>query len=326
MALISPLLPSPYPYSFSCDPHGFTAGNFPRPVPVPVEPVPAPRVGLTRILCIKQGQIVPTVPVKNPWENPYPQCGCGFSAGLRKVYPWVTPTRTRGKTRTGCITRANYYSSDSGWTALCLDHNQFAINNGTDGFDLYQMDDTVYVCTFQTRILGLHKPKQVLFAEGAQVIMGSSDHGVVYIFDHRTREVLDTLDHAKKGVIQAIAAHNEARNTIVCASSGNNIIVWTYEAEWPARGTREKRTMGGRVWPANSTFPSWMGIHANWGSAKGNGYVVPAPRTTIIKEAHLRVQESHHTDDETVQKVVDRVMKALAEMLGIKTRAKQRGT
>ncbi|KAF8881266.1 WD40-repeat-containing domain protein [Infundibulicybe gibba] len=236
-----------------------------------------------------------------------------------------------------------------GWTALCPDHNQFAIDNGTDGFDLYQMDDAAYVRTFQTRISGSHKPKQVLFAEGAQVIVGSSDHGVVYIFDHRTGEVLDTLDHAKKGVIQAIAAHDEARNTIVCASSGNDITVWTYEAEWPARGTGEKRTMGGvgyafvqmlmvvativfmyqnlfrGVWPANSTFSSWMGIHTNWGGAEGNGYVAPAPRTTIIKEARLRVQESHHTDDETVQKVVDRVMKALAEMPGIKTRAKQRG-
>lgn len=37
------------------------------------------------------------------------------------------------------------------------------------------------------------RPRQVTFAEDCSVILSSSDHGVVYIFDRRSGDVVDEL-------------------------------------------------------------------------------------------------------------------------------------
>ena len=44
-----------------------------------------------------------------------------------------------------------------------------------------------------------------MFGEDGKVVVGGSDHGVVYVFDRRTGSRLDILRHADAGLVQTIA-------------------------------------------------------------------------------------------------------------------------
>ena len=87
-------------------------------------------------------------------------------------------------------------------------HNQFVVDNVTDGFDLHQNDDSAFVRTFYTGTATRRVPKQVAFAEDSRVIVGGSDHGVVYVFDRRSGKLLDLLQHAKNGLVQTITVRS----------------------------------------------------------------------------------------------------------------------
>lgn len=43
-----------------------------------------------------------------------------------------------------------------------------------------------------------------MFGEDGKVVVGGSDHGVVYVFDRRTGSQLDILHHANAGLVQTI--------------------------------------------------------------------------------------------------------------------------
>jgi outer membrane protein assembly factor BamB len=73
-----------------------------------------------------------------------------------------------------------------------------------DGFDLHQLDNGTYIRTFPTGLAQKKFPKQVLFGEGGEVVVGGSDHGSIYVFDRRTGETLQVLKHAQDGLVQTI--------------------------------------------------------------------------------------------------------------------------
>jgi len=82
--------------------------------------------------------------------------------------------------------------------------NQFVVDNAYDGFDLHQIEDGAYVRTFKTGLVTSRKPKQVLFGENSQVVVGGSDHGAVYVFDRKSGNKLDVLRHSEKGLVQIV--------------------------------------------------------------------------------------------------------------------------
>ena len=47
-------------------------------------------------------------------------------------------------------------------------------------------------------------PKQVAFGENDNVIVGGSDHGAVYVFDHDTGGPIDLLRHSERGLVQTV--------------------------------------------------------------------------------------------------------------------------
>ena len=50
-------------------------------------------------------------------------------------------------------------------------------------------------------------PKQVAFGEHNSIIVGGSDHGTVYVFDHDTSGPLDLLHHSDCGLVQTITVN-----------------------------------------------------------------------------------------------------------------------
>ena len=46
--------------------------------------------------------------------------------------------------------------------------------------------------------------KQVAFRENNSIIVGRSDHGAVYVFDHDTGDPMDLLHHSGRGLVQTV--------------------------------------------------------------------------------------------------------------------------
>lgn len=77
------------------------------------------------------------------------------------------------------------------------------MDNGTN-FALHNLQSGVLVRTLSTGTPIKRFPKQVLFAEDDTVVVGGSDHGTVYVFDRKTGNILDTIAHARHGLVQTI--------------------------------------------------------------------------------------------------------------------------
>ncbi|KAF8592420.1 hypothetical protein K439DRAFT_1610227 [Ramaria rubella] len=91
-----------------------------------------------------------------------------------------------------------------GHTAISVKRNQFVVDNATDGFDLHQLDNGAHSHTLPTGTPTKKVPKQVAFGEDWEIIVGSSDHGLVYLFEKETSRLLNALHHADKGLVQTI--------------------------------------------------------------------------------------------------------------------------
>ncbi|KAG1747801.1 WD40-repeat-containing domain protein [Suillus paluster] len=82
----------------------------------------------------------------------------------------------------------------------------FIVDNATDGFTLYRLEgDGEPIQMFATGLPSVSVLKQVAFREEGKVVVGGSDHGLVYIFDRKTGQILETLHHADTGLVQTIS-------------------------------------------------------------------------------------------------------------------------
>ncbi|KAF8587774.1 hypothetical protein K439DRAFT_1337198, partial [Ramaria rubella] len=73
--------------------------------------------------------------------------------------------------------------------------NQFVVDNATNGFDIHQLDNGAHIRTLPTGIPKKRVPKQVTFGEDSQIIVGGSDHGIVYLFERESGRLITTLNH-----------------------------------------------------------------------------------------------------------------------------------
>jgi len=74
-----------------------------------------------------------------------------------------------------------------------------------NGFDIYKLECGSFVKTLVTKKAKRRYPKGVAFADRSRLVVGGSDHGLVYIFERKTGLVLKTLKHARKGGVETIA-------------------------------------------------------------------------------------------------------------------------
>ncbi|KAF8588260.1 hypothetical protein K439DRAFT_1613683 [Ramaria rubella] len=125
------------------------------------------------------------------------------------------------------------YNGQCGHANISVKYNQFIIDNATDGFDIHQLDNGAHIHTLPTGIPKKRVPKQVTFREDSQIIVGGSDHGIVYLFERESGRLITTLNHsADKGLVQTVATHEtEGSTVILCTSSSNtsniDISLWT---------------------------------------------------------------------------------------------------
>ena len=72
------------------------------------------------------------------------------------------------------------------------------------GPSLYMLEDMQFLCEYPTGKPTKCFPKQVEFGEDSRVLVGSSDHGTIYMFDRKTVFMVETLQHEDDGLSQAL--------------------------------------------------------------------------------------------------------------------------
>ena len=81
------------------------------------------------------------------------------------------------------------------------------IDNTQNGFTLYHLEGAAKgpIQTFLTDLPKMQVPKQVMFREECHIVVGGSDNGFVYIFEHKMGWLLEMLQHAKSRLVQTIS-------------------------------------------------------------------------------------------------------------------------
>jgi hypothetical protein len=94
--------------------------------------------------------------------------------------------------------------------------NQLVVDSVVNGVNLHQLDNGQWRRNYPTGTPIRKLPKQVAFGEDAKVVVGGSDHGVVYVFDKRTGSPLHILRHQDRGLVQTITVrHTSFRRVVI---------------------------------------------------------------------------------------------------------------
>ncbi|KAJ7731457.1 WD40-repeat-containing domain protein [Mycena maculata] len=79
------------------------------------------------------------------------------------------------------------------------------IDDTEHGAILYRLDDHQRVKTFPVPVTQAKRPRQVRFLDDSRAIVIGSDHGIVYIFDRRTGDIIDKLAVRGESWVQTLA-------------------------------------------------------------------------------------------------------------------------
>lgn len=80
----------------------------------------------------------------------------------------------------------------------------FCIDDPCQGVGLFRLDTGTRIRTFPITVTKSQRPRQVSFAEECSVIVSGSDHGVVYLFNRRSGDMLDELNIGTDEWIQTV--------------------------------------------------------------------------------------------------------------------------
>ncbi|KAJ7057420.1 WD40-repeat-containing domain protein, partial [Mycena amicta] len=98
---------------------------------------------------------------------------------------------------------------------LCMD-------DPSSGTNLYRLEDRSLVKTFSVKVTKKYRPRQVDFSDECRFIISGSDHGVVYIFDRRSGEIVDEL---------RVDPHEWVQTVAVSASSSRHRVILNWELQ-----------------------------------------------------------------------------------------------
>lgn len=95
----------------------------------------------------------------------------------------------------------------SGHASVDIAQTLFLIDNVVNGFSLHRLDDAACIRTYNTNPVKTF-PKQVVFGEKTDIVVGGSDAGVVYVFDKNEGTLKQVLRHADKTRVQTVTVRH----------------------------------------------------------------------------------------------------------------------
>ncbi|KAG2048868.1 WD40 repeat-like protein [Suillus hirtellus] len=111
----------------------------------------------------------------------------------------------------------------------------FLIDNVTNGFSLHRLDDAVCIRSYNTNPIKMF-PKQVVFGEKTDVVVGGSDAGVIYVFDKNEGTLKQVLKHADKARVQTVTTYDGTHHSMIVGATSQNdaepvISIWSHQWE-----------------------------------------------------------------------------------------------
>ncbi|KIK56798.1 hypothetical protein GYMLUDRAFT_61829 [Collybiopsis luxurians FD-317 M1] len=110
--------------------------------------------------------------------------------------------------------------------------SRYIIDDPSQGIALFRLNGG-RLKTFTVKETKGWRPRQVTFADECRVVVSGSDHGIVYIFDRRSGQMVDELSLGSDSWVQTVTAIEcHGRSSIAAARSGNiddsnDIYIWT---------------------------------------------------------------------------------------------------
>lgn len=83
-------------------------------------------------------------------------------------------------------------------------NREYVIDNG-EGFSIHHLRSGGLIREFPYSKPTTRWPKQVAYGENDRIIVGGSDHGLVYVYDRQIGYPLDLLRHSDGGWVQTVA-------------------------------------------------------------------------------------------------------------------------
>lgn len=103
-----------------------------------------------------------------------------------------------------CGENVSFKCLPSGHALICPEGRLLLIENLSKGIDLYDLPASSPVCTFPL-LTKKRYTKDCVFAEGTSIIVGGSDHGLIYIFSMDHSEPIQMLKQSGTDIpIQAL--------------------------------------------------------------------------------------------------------------------------
>ncbi|PPQ84922.1 hypothetical protein CVT24_013126 [Panaeolus cyanescens] len=100
---------------------------------------------------------------------------------------------------------------------MCLSTKTFVVDNMTTGFDLYDFRHASPIRSYEVPV-SRKRVKMVKFGEGSMTVIGGSDHGMVYVFNTRTSELLQVLVH-QATFIQTVLTHSTLNEHVIVSGT-----------------------------------------------------------------------------------------------------------
>ncbi|KAF9233649.1 WD40-repeat-containing domain protein [Melanogaster broomeanus] len=103
----------------------------------------------------------------------------------------------------GDIVVFGMYDREIGGAAMDQTHTYFIIDNIITGYSLHRMDGTC-IQTYDTKPSRTY-PKQVVFSERGERIIGGGEDSKVFVFNKASGELKQTLQHSNRGRVQTLS-------------------------------------------------------------------------------------------------------------------------
>ncbi|KAJ7845818.1 WD40-repeat-containing domain protein [Mycena olivaceomarginata] len=132
----------------------------------------------------------------------------------------------------------------------------------SSGTNLYRMEDHTCVKTFPIAVTKQKRLHQVDFLEECQFIVSRSDHGIVYVFDHRSGDIVDELRVDPREWVQTIAAADCAGVSTIFAARSRDLVGSNKNFVWHKKS---KKTVwcGGHCVRSSSVWVPELGQNPN---------------------------------------------------------------
>ncbi|KAJ6553886.1 hypothetical protein B0H10DRAFT_1968037 [Mycena sp. CBHHK59/15] len=120
---------------------------------------------------------------------------------------------------------------------LCMDEP-------SSGTNLYCLEDHTRVKTFPVPVTKQQRLRQVDFLDECRFILSGSDHGVVYVFDHRSGDIVDELRVDPHEWVQTVAAADCAGVSTIFAAKSRDLVGYNKIFVWRKKSKKRVVVLG----------------------------------------------------------------------------------